>query len=78
MRIDKPLGNYKEGAIMSLPPAILAVSLDVSNGWTWAAALVTVLSRLTYVHGFCLGIPILRTLIGCPASVSFRFLQSGS
>lgn len=34
LRIDKTPGNLKEGAIMYLPLALLAVNLDISNGWT--------------------------------------------
>ncbi|MEQ8903143.1 MAG: hypothetical protein RID11_05210 [Roseovarius sp.] len=34
LRIDRTLGNLKEGAIMYLPLARLAVNLDISNGWT--------------------------------------------
>lgn len=46
LRIDKTLANLKEGATMYLPLALLAVSLDISNGWPWGAALLTILSRL--------------------------------
>lgn len=65
-RIDRTLGNLKEGAIMYLPLALLAVCLDISNGWTSGAALVTILSRLIYVPIFYLGIPVLRTLVWAP------------
>ncbi|WP_292294878.1 MAPEG family protein [Marivita sp.] len=77
LRIDKTLANLKEGAIMYLPLALLAVSLDVSNAWTWSAALLTIVSRLIYVPVFYLGIPIVRTLVWAPGFVAIPTLAVG-
>lgn len=76
-RIDKALGNLKEGAVMYLPLALLAVSLDISNSWTWGAALVTILSRLVYVPVFYLGIPVMRTLVWVPSFAAIPALAVG-
>lgn len=42
---------------MYLPLALLAVSLEISTGWTWGAALVTIVSRLISFPDFYLAIP---------------------
>jgi uncharacterized MAPEG superfamily protein len=77
LRIDRTLGNLKEGAIMYLPLALLAVSLDISNGLTWGAALATILSRLIYIPVFYLGIPVLRTLVWAPSFLAIPALSIG-
>lgn len=76
-RIDRALGNLKEGAVMYLPLALLAVSLDISNNWTWGAALVTLLSRLVYVPVFYLGIPVMRTLVWVQSFAAIPALAVG-
>lgn len=77
LRIDRTLANLKEGAIMYLPLALLAVSLDISNAWTWGAALLTIVSRLIYVPVFYLGIPVVRTLVWAPGFVAIPALAVG-
>jgi uncharacterized MAPEG superfamily protein len=77
LRIDKTLGNLKEGATMYLPLALLAVSLDISNAWTWGAALVTIVSRLIYAPVFYLGIPVMRTLVWGPSFAAIPAIAFG-
>lgn len=76
-RIDKTLGNLKEGGILYLPLALLVVSLDISNGWTWWAALVTIMSRLIYVPIFYLGIPVVRTFVWGPSYFAVPVMAVG-
>ena len=76
LRIDRTLANLKEAATMYLPLPPLAVSLDIANGWTWGAALLKIASRLIYIPVFYLGIPVVCTLAGRPASSPFRRLRS--
>ena len=76
-RIDKTLGNLKEGALMYLPLALLAVGLEISNDWTAGAALVTIVSRLLYVPIFFFGISIVRTLIWAPSFLAVPALAVG-
>ncbi len=45
-RIDNTLNNLKEGAVMYVPLAVLAVHYEISNPWTYCAAWVTIISRL--------------------------------
>ena len=77
LRIDRTLANLKVGAIMYLPLALLAVSMDISNGWTSGAALLTIASRLIYVPLFYLGIPVVRTLVWAPSFVAIPVLAAG-
>lgn len=77
LRIDRTLGNLKEGAIMYLPLALLAVGLNISNGWTWGAAFLTIVSRLIYVPVFYLGIPVVRTMVWAPSFVAIPLLSVG-
>jgi uncharacterized MAPEG superfamily protein len=77
LRIDKALANLKEGAVMYLPLALLAVSLDISNAWTWGAAVLTIVSRLIYVPVFYLGNPVVRTLVWAPSFVAIPVLAVG-
>ena len=77
LRIDKTLANLKEGAIMYLPLALLAINLDISNTWTWWAALLTMVSRLIYVPIFYLGIPVIRTLVWSPSFIAIPLLAIG-
>lgn len=76
-RIDMTLANLKEGAIMYVPLALLAVSLGVSNEWTSGAALLTIVSRLVYVPVFYLGIPVVRTLVWVPSFFAIPALAIG-
>lgn len=76
-RIDKTLANLKEGAVMYLPLALLAVGLDISNGWTSGAAVVAIVSILLYVPIFYLGIPVVRTLVWAPGFLSIPVLAVG-
>lgn len=77
LRIDKTLGNLKEGAIIYLPLALLAVSLDISNGWTFAAAVMTLVSRLLYVPIFMLGLTTIRTIVWAPGFVAIPLMVVG-
>jgi hypothetical protein len=53
------------------------ISLDISNGWTWGAALLTIVSRLIYVPVFYLGIPVARTMVWAPSFVAIPALAAG-
>lgn len=76
-RIGLTLGNLNEGAIMYLPLALLAVSLDISNAGTYSAALVTVISRVLYVPIFLSGVTIIRTLVWAPSFFAIPFMSVG-
>ncbi|MGB3407727.1 MAG: MAPEG family protein [Jannaschia sp.] len=76
-RIDRTLGNLKEGAIMYLPLAITAVALDISNGWTFYAALATILSRVLYVLIFLVGIQTIRTFVWVPSFAAIPAMAVG-
>lgn len=65
-RIDRTIENLKEGGMMYLPLAILAVMLETTNPWVQGAALTTMISRLLYVPIYLAGIPLLRTLVWTP------------
>jgi uncharacterized MAPEG superfamily protein len=66
-RIDNTLHNLKEGALMYLPFALLAVHFDISNSWTYYAALATIVSRVCYVPIYILGIQKVRTFVWTPS-----------
>ena len=76
-RVDKTLANLKEGAIIYLPLALMAVALDVSNIWTVVAAFTTIISRVLYVPIFFAGIPVLRTVIWAPSFVAMPVMAWG-
>lgn len=76
-RIDKTLGNLKEGAVIYLPLALLAVNLDVSNGWTQSAAVMTIFSRALYVPIYMLGIKTIRTIIWTPSFLAIPVMAIG-
>ncbi len=77
IRIDNMLGNLKEGALMYLPFAVLAVHFDISNVWTHYAALATIISRLIYVPIYIIGIEKLRTLIWAPSFLAIPAIAYG-
>lgn len=77
LRIDRTIGNLNDGAIMYLPLALLAVSLDISNGWTYSAALLTIISRLLYVPVFVLGIRTIRTVVWTPSFAAVPLMSVG-
>jgi uncharacterized MAPEG superfamily protein len=77
LRIDRTLGNLKEGAIMYLPLALLAVGLNILNGLTRGAALLTLVSRLIYIPVLNVGIPVLRTMVWAPSFVAIPVLLVG-
>lgn len=62
---------------MYLPLALLAVSLDISNGWTYSAALLTIISRLLYVPIFVLGIRTIRTIVWIPSFAAVPLMSVG-
>lgn len=76
-RVNKTLANLKEGAIIYLPLAVMAVALDVSNTWTIVAAVTTIISRVLYVPIYFAGIPVLRTLIWAPGFVAIPLMAWG-
>jgi len=76
-RIDNTLNNLKEGAVMYLPLAILAVTLDVTNAWTYYAALATILSRVLYVPTYIFGIEKLRSIIFTPSLLAVPAMAVG-
>jgi uncharacterized MAPEG superfamily protein len=63
IRIDNTLNNLKEGALIYLPLTLLVVSLEVSNTWTYYAALVTIIARILYVPIYVAGITTLRSVV---------------
>lgn len=76
-RIDRTLGNLKEGGIIYLPLALLAISIDVSNSWTYYAALLTIVSRALYVPVFLSGVKVVRTLIWLPSLIAIPLVMFG-
>ena len=76
-RVDRTLANLKEGAIIYLPLAVMAVALEISNTWTVVAAVTTIISRMLYVPIFFSGIPVLRTLIWAPSFVAIPIMAWG-
>jgi len=76
-RVDRTLANLKEGAIIYLPLAVMAVALEVSNIWTVVAAVSTIISRTLYVPIFFAGIPVLRTVIWAPSFVAIPVMAWG-
>ncbi|NCO02591.1 MAG: MAPEG family protein [Alphaproteobacteria bacterium] len=77
IRIDNMLANLKEGALMYLPIALLAVYFDISNVWTSNAALVTIISRIIYIPVYIIGIEKLRTLIWAPSFLAIPAMAYG-
>ena len=77
IRIDNMLANLKEGALMYLPFALLAVHFDISNVWTSYAALVTIISRIIYMPVYIIGIEKLRTLIWAPSFLAIPAMAYG-
>ena len=63
IRIDNTLNNLKEGALIYIPLTLLVVFLDVSNAWTYYAALVTIIARVLYVPIYVAGITTLRSAV---------------
>ena len=76
-RIDNTLGNFKEGAMMYLPMALLAVSYEISNAWTYYAALVTIISRVLYIPIYIVGIEKVRTLVWIPSFLAVPAMAYG-
>lgn len=76
-RIDRTVANLKEGAILYLPLAVLAITLDIANPWTAGAALATILSRVLYVPIYIIGVPVLRTLIWAPSFLAVAAMMIG-
>ncbi|TYL49163.1 MAPEG family protein [Marinomonas sp. IMCC 4694] len=76
-RIERTLGNLKEGGILYLPLALLAVSTEISNSWTYYAALATILSRILYVPIYIIGIPVVRTLVWTPSLLAIPAMAYG-
>ena len=77
VRIDNTLDNFKEGALMYLPLALLAVSLNLSNAWTYYAALATIISRLLYIPIYIVGIEKVRTLVWIPSFLAVPAMAFG-
>lgn len=76
-RIDRTIENLKEGSAMYLPLALLTVNAEISNTWTYYAALVTICSRLIYVPIYILGVPVIRTLVWAPSLFAIPVLAYG-
>ena len=76
-RIDRTLENLKEGGIMYVPLAVLAVSTDVSNPWTYYAALTTIISRILYVPVYIFGVRIVRSLVFAPSLIAIPVMAYG-
>lgn len=76
-RIDRTLGNLKEGGAMYLPLALLAVALDASNPWVHYAALATMISRALYVPIYLAGVPVVRTLVWTPSLLAVPAMAYG-
>jgi len=77
IRIDNTLNNLKEGALMFLPLALLVIHLDISNAWTYYAALATIISRVLYVPIYIAGIEKIRTIIFVPSLLAIPALAFG-
>ncbi len=75
--IDQTLGNLKEGAVVYLPLALLAVSLGASNPYTHYSALMTILSRAVYVPVCLSGIRVLRTIVWTPSFIAIPVMTYG-
>jgi len=46
--------------------ALVAVALDISNAWTYYAALAAIISRVLYVPIYIIGIQKIRSIIFAP------------
>lgn len=77
IRIDNTLDNFKEGALMYLPLALLAVNLNISNVWTYYAAFATIISRLFYIPVYIIGIEKVRTLVWIPSFLAVPAMAFG-
>lgn len=77
IRIDNTLNNFKEGSLMYLPLALLAMSLNISNTWTYYAALATIISRSVYIPVYIVGIEKLRTLVFFPSFIAIPAMAYG-
>lgn len=76
-RIDRTLENLKEGGIMYVPLAVLAVSTGVSNPWTYYAALATIISRILYIPVYIFGVRIVRSLVFAPSLIAIPVMAYG-
>lgn len=77
VRIDNTLNNFKEGALMYLPLALIAVSLNHSNTWTYYAALATIISGLVYIPVYIMGIEKIRTFVWIPSYLAVPTMAFG-
>jgi len=76
-RIDNTLNNLKEGAVMYVPLALLAVHYEISNPWTYYAAWATIISRLCYVPIYIIGIQKVRTFVWAISFLAIPALAYG-
>ena len=76
-RIDRTLDNLKEGALMYVPLALLAVHFGISNSFTFYAALMTIMSRIAYVPIYVFGVTTIRTFVWAPSFLAIPLLVYG-
>jgi uncharacterized MAPEG superfamily protein len=77
IRINNTIANMKEGAVIYLPLATLCCALDISNGLTTAAALMTIVSRTLYVPIYLAGITVVRSFVWAPSFIAVPLMAWG-